>query len=94
MATIYDHRPKTAGAGPGASWAEGVGGGVLASQRQTRTKEEHEANMAEAGRREAAYQQESEIMKMRLAEAKDIVGRRDALRGAQREANETFRIPD
>jgi len=85
MATIYDHRPRTAGAGPGMPGWIGAGLGAAEAREQTQISEKHEAILAEARAKEEAYQHESQLMQLRLEEAKRLSGQKQAQEAAARE---------
>jgi len=93
MAQIFDHRPKTRGAGPGMGTLGAVGVGLSAARGIEQEEQSLAANKAEAKRRETEFQhkqslygEEAEIMQLRLQEAKRVSEEGAAVRGFGREA--------
>ena len=79
MGVIYDHRPKTRGAGPGmSSW---MGAGIGAARGKQMAEER-----AEAVRREEAFKKDQRIRDIQIETAEQAAAMEKATQVAQREA--------
>lgn len=86
MASIYDHRPTTRGAGPGMSPWVGAGLGAAHAQDLKRQAEQDEREADEAARREEEYQGRKRVRDLQITEAERMAAEGAATRRAARES--------
>ena len=89
MAIIHDHRPRTAGAGPGFSAFQSAGIGAQAAQEYEAEAQRIKLQAEEAARQEQAHQRKIQAVDLQILEAETAIAERRATRQAEREALQT-----